>query len=375
MRRFGRQFALGVIVLASSAGSVRAQYPAGYGGYGWGGWGGYGGGGQTVQGDIARGLGAFAASAGQYNVQTAQARSINADTAMRWNQYVWESQQEANKRHYKRMVRAQDENSKAHEAIYKRLHDTPEPGDITRGDALNVALDEISNPRVYLRKLSGASTKIPGAIVRDIPFQLASAAVTTSVEQLTKGGPPAALRTEAFAKERTELKALAAELRKQVEDDGKPDPASLKKVRDIINVARNKLVGSTPKGKPREDAEKFLKALYGLTKMLETPATEVLLSGIEKHPETTLGALIGFMESYNLRFGAATTPKQQAAYRQLYPLLDSLRDEAAASLSETQTATALKDEDERPGEFFSGMQFEDMDAGKGVPTPPKPQGR
>src|SRR5208337_2165664 len=59
-------------------------YPGGYGGYGWGGWGG-----QTAQGDIARGLGAYAMGAGYYNQQTAVANSINTDTVMRWNQYVY----------------------------------------------------------------------------------------------------------------------------------------------------------------------------------------------------------------------------------------------------------------------------------------------
>ena len=29
---------------------------------------------------------------GRYNVETAQARSINADTAMQWNQYIYDSQ-------------------------------------------------------------------------------------------------------------------------------------------------------------------------------------------------------------------------------------------------------------------------------------------
>ena len=60
--------------------SARAQYhyPPGYGGYGWGGW---GGGGTSSVGSTARGMGAFAAGAGYYNVNTAQARSINAQTA------------------------------------------------------------------------------------------------------------------------------------------------------------------------------------------------------------------------------------------------------------------------------------------------------
>ena len=79
--------ALAVAVVVFPGTMVRAQYGGYYPG-GYGGWGGWGGGG-TVAGDTARGLGAFAAGAGQYNVDTAQAASINTDTTMRWNNYVW----------------------------------------------------------------------------------------------------------------------------------------------------------------------------------------------------------------------------------------------------------------------------------------------
>ena len=43
----------------------------------------------------ARGLGVFAAGAGQYNLLTAQADAINAETAMQWNQYIYLSTLEA----------------------------------------------------------------------------------------------------------------------------------------------------------------------------------------------------------------------------------------------------------------------------------------
>src|SRR5262249_3829406 len=69
------------LVVQGGGASAQYGYPVGYGAYGWGGW---GGGGETVQGSIARGLGVFAAGAGQYNQQTAIANSINTDTVMRW---------------------------------------------------------------------------------------------------------------------------------------------------------------------------------------------------------------------------------------------------------------------------------------------------
>src|SRR4051794_7182986 len=85
-------------------GAARAQYgyPVGYGGYGWGGWGA-----STGQGGIARGLAMFNRGGGFYNVAPGQARSMNVDTAMRWTQYVWGAQQNANRLHHEKLVRQQ----------------------------------------------------------------------------------------------------------------------------------------------------------------------------------------------------------------------------------------------------------------------------
>ena len=44
--------------------------------------------GSTVAGDYLRGVGIEAAGMGQFNLHTAQANSINTDTAIRWNEYV-----------------------------------------------------------------------------------------------------------------------------------------------------------------------------------------------------------------------------------------------------------------------------------------------
>jgi hypothetical protein len=75
MRCFFASALILTAVLAAGSRSAQAQ--------GWGGWGGTG---STVQESIASGMGNFAAGAGSYNVQTAQARSINAQTAMQLNE-------------------------------------------------------------------------------------------------------------------------------------------------------------------------------------------------------------------------------------------------------------------------------------------------
>ena len=84
--------AIAIAIYAISPGNARAQYgyPGGYGRYGWGGWG------STIRGSTAAGLGYFNMGRGAYNENTAVARSINNDTYLRWNQYMYLSQQHAN---------------------------------------------------------------------------------------------------------------------------------------------------------------------------------------------------------------------------------------------------------------------------------------
>jgi hypothetical protein len=356
-------------IAALQGGSANAQYgyPAGYGAYGWGGW---GGGGQTVQGSIASGMGAFAAGAGQYNVQTAQARSINANTVMNWNNYCYLSQQEANRKYQTRMAQKRYGDEQARSKIASRLRDNPEPRDIYSGDALNVAYDEVSNPSIYIKTLSAANVKIGGEAVRNIPFQYAAAAITTSFHDVAnKAKVPAVLKTPAFDVERNGLKAIAPTLRSQVEEGGTPDAALLDKALKLVEAAEAKVESTLERNsRDRVDAEKYLKSLHGLLKMLQTPAIDVLLAGVEKRPDTTLAELLNFMRAFSLRFGPANTPQQRAIYDRLYPQLVSLRDTVAPALA---SAAPPEGGHADAGEFFSGMDTRDLR--KKVTPPPVPQ--
>ncbi len=61
--------------------------------------------------------------------------------------------------------------------------------------------------------------------------------------------------------------------------------------------------------------------------MLETPSVDQYLTELKKGETTTLGHLIAFMHTFNLRFGAAKTPVQEQTYDLLYPLLVAVRDQ------------------------------------------------
>ena len=238
------------------------------------------------------------------------------------------------------------------------------------GDALNALVEQIEDPRVYSRTLQGAKAQIGGTTVRNIPFRYAPGAITVSIKRLTDEPPPKALLTAAFDEDRAAFKSLGQEIRKDLQNGEKPNPKTVEKALVIINAAEAKADKMLPRNtRDRNEVDRYLKALHGLLGMLQTPALDILLSGVEKHPEATLGQLLGFMSAYNLRFGEATTPVQKAAYDSLYPKLADLRAEVAPALAGDPLP---KSKGTEVGEFFSAMDYQDLQ--KKAPPPPRPGG-
>jgi hypothetical protein len=345
--------------------TARAQYgyyPRGYGGYGWGGW---GGGAQTPGGNLARGMGVYAAGAGVYNEQTAVARSINTDTVMRYNQYMYECQQNALKKHHELLVSQSEHTIKEYDAYQKKLRDNPDQHDIDMGDALNVAVEEIEDPRIYSKSLEKAKVAIGGELIRDIPFRYASAGITVSIHRLTKDAPPAPLMTADFDEDRAAFRELGAMIRKNLDAGEQPDSETIKQALKVINAAEAKADKILPRNThDRDEVDRYLKALHGLVAMLDTPALDLITAGVEKHPDATLGQLLSFMSAYNLRFGQAKTVRQKQVYAQLFPMLVHLRDEVAPALA---AAPPARTDGSEPGQFFSGMDYQDLQ--KKAPPP------
>ena len=326
MLRFFVGYLLLAVVLAVPGVSAHAQYhyPAGYSG--WGGWGG-GGAGSTVQGSIASGMGNFAAGAGSYNVQTAQARAMNANTAMQVNQYMYAINQRNAATYTQRQNAKIQQTTETADATYRRLHDNPSPADVHSGDALNVVLNELTNPSIYTQVVQKATTPIAGDLVKNINFQHAATMVLISLEDINARAVPDVLATDpTYEADRQAIRALVAKGKKEAQSENQVSIETLRSFRAAIKTVQDKVAASFAQGtRQRDEADNFLKALYGLTKMLERPAVERFLTGLNRYPTTTLGHLITFMHSFNLRFGVAKTPIQEATYDQVYPLLVTLR--------------------------------------------------
>ena len=327
----GYRLMLGVAVLAAfPIVRANAQYNYPYGqGYAGGGFGGFGG---TVEGDVARGMGAFAAGAGTYNYETAAANSINAQTLGGINEYLWQSQQLANQREYARMAHRQalgNASQATAQSIANQIRDNPTEADVDNGAALNAILDQISNPRVMSgSNLRFANAKIGSKLIRDIPFRNGTDAITLSLSQLTDDKSwPTPLRNPKFDNERQAyVKAVADAL--EEDKNGDISLATVARVRKTVADLYRRVGETIPVTRQPDhlQAMNYLKGLAGFSKMLEKSNVDQVLAELSKIDQTTAGNLVAFMHSYNLRFGAADTPTQRNAYRELYPILVATRE-------------------------------------------------
>lgn len=328
MRSNFRMILGGLAMMAATGSEARAQgyyYPSGYGsnGFGFGGWGG------APQGNIARGLGAYARGQGVYNYDTAEANSINENTVVRYNQYFYESMLESRRR-YNREHAAKLKMDDAHyNERMKQARLNPSKDDIDSGTALNLLLDQLSDPRVMQgSSLRMANATVSADAIRDIPFRDETDAITLSLDEMTDPKNwPLPLRSDDFKPER-EVYQKAVDDALAEDKDGTLKPETVARVRNAVAALYQKVNETIPKTRQPDhlQAMNYLKGLAGLSRMLEKPNVDAVLAELEKVKDTTVGNLLAFMHSYNLRFAPATTPKQRAVYRDLMPLMVDSRD-------------------------------------------------
>jgi hypothetical protein len=304
-------------------------------------------------------MGNLAAGAGQYNAQTAVANSINADTVMRFNQYVYMAQQESNRKQYERQARRQGKVNTTAAETADRLRNRPEPGDIDRGDALNILLDDLTAPAVLSTSaLRLAGGEIDAALVREIPFRNAAEAVTICIDKLTdKEKFPALLRSEPLTAEREAFIKAVREAARQAREENEISNEAVRAVqatgKALYDKAKSPKVRATPD--ERNEALNYLKGMAAMARILENTDTLQAFKELKQIKTTHIANLVAFMQNYNLRFGPATTPEQRNAYRTLYPLLKSDRDRIYAAQSTTGEPPPPPEPKGNPAEVFQGL--------------------
>ena len=149
MRPWLRWLPVLVFVLAAESPRTAAAqwgYPGGFGMCGWGGWGV-----DTPEGSLATGHGELMPRAPGFTTRQRRSPTRSMPTQSCDLTSTCTSRTRKPTRRYRARVEGQSARTNAElDKIQARLRNTPEPRDIFTGDALNVAVDEIDDPRVYL---------------------------------------------------------------------------------------------------------------------------------------------------------------------------------------------------------------------------------
>ena len=280
----------------------------------------------------------------------------------------------ASRIYHAKLARDRTRSEKGAEAVRARLRDNPNEVDIARGDALNVALDELSDPKIFANAVYVAGKKkVGGEAIRDIPFQYASAAISVSVHQLTQGGAPAVLKNNAaFDTDRTALRALAAELRKEGDETGTHKPETIQKAKDQILATKAKIEATLPKElrRPRGRGQVHQGPLW-LRQDAGDPRRQRPAGRRGEAPRRLAGRPDAIHGQLQPPVRGRPDPRQKEVYRQLYPMLVQLRNEVVptpGSTPDNQPSTVGHD---APIAAFDKMSFDQID-GK-TPPPPAPQ--
>ena len=283
--------------------------------------------GSTPAGDYLRGVGIEGWGMGIYNLDTAQANSINTDTEIRWYEYLAAVAKEQTREYVARKVAEATKLKEFYKQRREQVLNSPEARDVLTGDALNRVLEELMNSNLGESTFRADRMKvsIPVDVVRHIPFKLAEKGEQFSMDRLSlkgKGTWTVALQDPKFDLVK---KAYARALDKALEQaiDGKMQISAIEEVdarADDLFVRLNEVVGPSNDRLYTEAKERLIE-LKSTVRLLKTSKIELAIGEIDKYSGTTINDLRMFMQRHNLRFAAAKTPEEKDRYPELYASL------------------------------------------------------
>ena len=337
---------IGLSMLSSTA-EAQWRYPRGYGGYGMSRWGADPGAGYMA------GLGAYARGRGVYELEKAKADAINVDTMVKWNKALRARQ--AALREDKRKEAAKKEDLRQERAERIRLED---------GSTLNTLLFQIFASDPTVARTGRAKAPLSADMIREIPFEWDSEALTICIDQMTGADAlPGPLMDEKYRDERNALRAAVVPALKE-DAEGTVSSDTIKRINDAVAKFRIKFLKSSEEFElGYQDAINYFTTVASLSRLLNDPNMKAFLAKLQKGDERTIGDLISFMNSHNLRFGPAVTPHQIEIYERLGPLLLAIRDEPRSDKdtpnSPDRTGENLKSAAKNA---FKGMSWNELEA-------------
>ena len=283
--------------------------------------------GSTLEGDYLRGVGIAGWGMGLYNLNTAQANSINLNTEIRWYEYLADVARQQTKDYVARKLADATERKEFYKQYRDRILNSPEARDVSSGEALNRVLEELLNANLGESTFRSDRLKvtIPVDVIRHIPFKLGEKGEQFSMDRLSlkgKGTWTVALQDRRFEYVK---KAYALALDKALEQaiDGKMQIPAIEEVDARADDLLRRLDEVVPPSNDRLyiEARDRLNELKSTVRLLKTSKIERAIGEIDKYSGTTINDLKMFMMTHDLRFAAAKTPEEKGRYPELYASL------------------------------------------------------
>jgi hypothetical protein len=283
--------------------------------------------GSTILGDGLRGWGAASVGMGLYNLNTAAARSIEADTWMRLNQYHYEAFLEQ-----KRRLAALEAHRKARQLdtrkeIETRLVDHPEPRDIYRGDSLNALARIVAamNAHPSVSRTTGVS--IPGGTLQSIPLVYGPTHAVISLARLdVKDRWPLLLQLPIFTMARQRCEAALDSVQLDLLDR-RLSSRTLEQLDRSVEALGTESWPLQTAANPTEarQARAFLAELCQTTEMLRDPQVVNAFADVMGYMGTSAADLLAFLARRDLRFAPAADPHEKELLEDVYALLTEHR--------------------------------------------------
>ena len=295
---------------------------------------------QTVEGDILRGQGAFAAGAGWYNLNTAKANAINVEAMRNYNQEV-RSNYDRIYNYYlnreKKQAKSKEEAEKRAKEKIEQIQKSPTVDDIRSGEALNMLVLQLTNPDVKQKDWYAHAVALPDASVKDIAFDYYPNGMTAKdlsirvcLSRVSKNIDwPIALTDNDFDDERKAYQQAVSQVKADV-IKGRLERAELVALTtslDGLLAKINKVHGQDKMGFLTA-AKEFHAELKSATKLFDGTVVDYsseLLRETERYDVKTVGELLAFMLKYRLFFSKANSPRANVLYNNLYT---SMKDQA-----------------------------------------------
>jgi hypothetical protein len=281
----------------------------------------------TLQEGVLRGWGEAAVGMGIFNFYTASALAIEVETAMRLNEYEYQSFLEWERRHRAQKKYDHQRQMNAWVAIHRRLIDAPESSDIQRGDTLNALAWRILSFSPSGNRF--IKIGVPGGTIDKIRWIHVPTKSTFSLARLDiKGHWPRLLNDPAYAPARKDYenaldRVLDQVFRHKLESSDLDDlDRAIENIKGEVSV-----LADSANDIDRRLGGEFLDRLADSARLLRYPGIEEVLRDEMNYRGTTVTDLLAFMNRHRIQFSSAETPMERDLYQQLHALLSAHRAE------------------------------------------------